>query len=398
MQFGVRSIATTSATVNGVAIELAGVNSPSVTLSSNAAAGSTVVITYQTSSAYTKAYTFGKRDTNNSIGAFSIAEGYNTTASGHYSHAEGQDTEASGNSSHAEGASSTASGNMSHAEGGGSVASEDCAHAEGLATTASGRNSHAEGDNTHATSVASHAEGSGTTASGKYSHAQNLGTITQRKSQTTIGEYNIADTNGSNSTLRGAYALIVGNGTSNSARSNAATIGWDGNYLAQAMAGVIQMFAGPASQTVTNGIVTATGAPSGWLICDGSAVSRTEYSTLYAVIGDTYGQGDGSTTFNLPDLQGRTAIGAGTGTAGGATAHALGDLGGDERLQSHTHKHHSQGGSVNGGTSSYAAGKAISYNTTYNDWNFIQATGDGSEGNMMPYATLNFIICTGKTS
>lgn len=42
--------------------------------------------------------------------------------------------------------------------------------------------------------------------------------------------------------------------------------------------------------------------PTGWLLCDGSAVSRTDYADLYAVIGDTYGAGDGSTTFNLPNL------------------------------------------------------------------------------------------------
>lgn len=42
--------------------------------------------------------------------------------------------------------------------------------------------------------------------------------------------------------------------------------------------------------------------PDGWLLCDGSAVSRTTYADLYAVIGDTYGDGDGSTTFNLPDM------------------------------------------------------------------------------------------------
>src|SRR5215469_16888224 len=62
----------------------------------------------------------------------------------------------------------------------------------------------------------------------------------------------------------------------------------------------------------TAGIGTPTGsfipfagatAPSGWLMCDGSAVSRTTYSALYAVIGTAYGAGDGSTTFNLPDMQ-----------------------------------------------------------------------------------------------
>lgn len=54
--------------------------------------------------------------------------------------------------------------------------------------------------------------------------------------------------------------------------------------------------------------------PGGWLECDGSAVSRTTYAALFAAIGTTWGVGDGSSTFNLPDLRGRTPIGAGTGT------------------------------------------------------------------------------------
>ncbi|MBP8178734.1 MAG: tail fiber protein [Spirochaetes bacterium] len=58
-----------------------------------------------------------------------------------------------------------------------------------------------------------------------------------------------------------------------------------------------------------------TTAPSGWLACDGSAVSRTTYAALYAVIGNAYGSGDGSTTFNLPDLRGRFLRGV-DGTAG----------------------------------------------------------------------------------
>jgi len=50
-------------------------------------------------------------------------------------------------------------------------------------------------------------------------------------------------------------------------------------------------------------------APDDWLFCDGRAVSRTTYSKLYSVIGTTWGSGDGSTTFNLPDLRGRALIG-----------------------------------------------------------------------------------------
>lgn len=55
-------------------------------------------------------------------------------------------------------------------------------------------------------------------------------------------------------------------------------------------------------------------APSNWLLCDGSAVSRTTYASLFAITSTTFGVGDGSTTFNLPDLRSRIPVGAGTGT------------------------------------------------------------------------------------
>lgn len=64
-------------------------------------------------------------------------------------------------------------------------------------------------------------------------------------------------------------------------------------------------------------------APTNWLICDGSAISRTDYKELFQIIGTTYGAGDGSTTFNLPDLRGKVAIGPNT-------AHLLGTSGGQE--------------------------------------------------------------------
>lgn len=50
--------------------------------------------------------------------------------------------------------------------------------------------------------------------------------------------------------------------------------------------------------------------PTGWLVCDGSAVSRSEYADLFAVIGTAYGVGNGSTTFNVPDMRGRFIVGA----------------------------------------------------------------------------------------
>lgn len=57
---------------------------------------------------------------------------------------------------------------------------------------------------------------------------------------------------------------------------------------------------------------SGSSAPSGWLICDGSAISRTTYAALFAVAGTSYGSGDGSTTFNVPDLQDRLPLGKGT--------------------------------------------------------------------------------------
>lgn len=90
-----------------------------------------------------------------------------------------------------------------------------------------------------------------------------------------------------------------------------------------------------------------TSAPSGWLMCDGSAVSRTTYANLFAAIGTTFGNGDGSTTFNLPDVRGRVNAGkddmGGTGanrltTAGsGVDGDTVGAVGGSEFMQEHEH-------------------------------------------------------------
>jgi len=71
-----------------------------------------------------------------------------------------------------------------------------------------------------------------------------------------------------------------------------------------------------------SGLVCAFGgavAPTGWLLCNGAAVSRTTYAPLFTAIGTTYGAGDGTTTFNVPNLLGRVIIGAGTGAGGGAS-------------------------------------------------------------------------------
>ena len=125
------------------------------------------------------------------------------------------------------GEASSASGDNSISEGGQTTASGNCSHAEGEQTIASGNCSHAEGEQTFASGYASHAEGEETIASGSNTHSQNYGTIAQRRSQTALGEYNIADTTGTTST-KGEYIVIIGNGTADNARSNALTIDWLG--------------------------------------------------------------------------------------------------------------------------------------------------------------------------
>ena len=86
------------------------------------------------------------------------------------------------------------------------------------------------------------------------------------------------------------------------------------------------------AQAVPTGFIAPmalSAAPSGWLLCDGAAVSRATYAALFAAIGTTFGVGDGSTTFNVPDLRqrfplGKAASGTGNtlGAAGGAIDHA----------------------------------------------------------------------------
>jgi microcystin-dependent protein len=72
----------------------------------------------------------------------------------------------------------------------------------------------------------------------------------------------------------------------------------------------------PSGMICMHGAATA---PSGWILCEGAAVNRTTYSELFAVIGTTYGVGDGSTTFNVPDMRDRAPYGASTFTLGSKT-------------------------------------------------------------------------------
>ena len=88
---------------------------------------------------------------------------------------------------------------------------------------------------------------------------------------------------------------------------------------------------GAAQSSAFAGEIRALGGaiiPAGWLICDGSAIDRVDFSTLFAALGTTWGAGDGSSTFNIPDLRGRSVVGAGQGTS--LTKRSIGEKGGVE--------------------------------------------------------------------
>ena len=189
---------------------------------------------------------------------------------------------------------------------------------------------------------------------------------------------------------------------------------WQG--AVSAPAGAIEAYAGST-------------APTGWLLSFGQAVSRTTYANLFAVISTTYGSGDGSTTFNLPDMRGRAVAGVdnmgGTdagrlsisntlGTTTGAETHTLSSA----EMPSHTHTQDSHNHTQNAHAHNFArldgyssftgvsnrmigvqgsggVSDVVLSNTATN-----QATtainqntgGGGAHNNMQPTIVLNYII------
>ena len=156
--------------------------------------------------------------------------------------------------------------------------------------------------------------------------------------------------------------------------------------------------------------------PAGWLAADGSAVSRTTYASLFAVIGTTYGAGNGSTTFNLPDLRGRVPLDNGQGA--GLTNRTLGASGGEE---DHLLTAAESGVNGNGSGSGYASLQVDGWDENYPPGSSGQlyprfgrqgppnwGTGgvahggisvglsardaDSAHNNMQPYLVVSFII------
>lgn len=140
-------------------------------------------------------------------------------------------------------------------------------------------------------------------------------------------------------------------------------------------------------------------APTGWLFCDGSVISRTTYAALFAAIGTVWGAGDGTTTFGIPDMRGKAPIGVGTGT--GLTARALGAYLGTETVtlttaQMPAHSHDVQRGGTGVMQSGANLGISQSSGSGFGGTpNLTENTGGGgSHPIMQPSAAVNFIIKT----
>lgn len=144
-------------------------------------------------------------------------------------------------------------------------------------------------------------------------------------------------------------------------------------------------------------------APDGWLLCDGSNVSRKSYPLLFAAIGTAYGAGDGSTTFGLPDLRGRVPMGI-------SSSHALASKGGEEthklaEAELPPHKH-----AIRAGWQSQSASVRTDDVVWYNGWGMgsiawydsWSGAGDGCKSqphnNLQPYLAVNYVISTGESS
>lgn len=152
--------------------------------------------------------------------------------------------------------------------------------------------------------------------------------------------------------------------------------------------------------TPTGGVIEFAGttAPAGWLICDGSAVSRTTYADLFAAIGTAYGSGDGSTTFNIPNLKGKIPVGLNSadtdfntlGKTGGEKTHKLTT----SEMPSHNHSggilHNNQ---ASGGARFYFQTPGTTNGTNFsNSLNIGSTGGSQSHNNMQPYVVMNYII------
>lgn len=166
----------------------------------------------------------------------------------------------------------------------------------------------------------------------------------------------------------------------------------DGTFAVQAT-GVISATGLPVGTVIPYGGDTA---PTGWLICDGSAISRTTYAGLFDVLGTAFGAGNGTTTFNIPDLRGKFPLGTATSGTGSTRGGSGGTI--DHTHTGPSHQHAVTGLTV--GTPSATtdvqsgAGSTVASSThTHALTGSVDAAGSGNTGTANPpFQAVTYLI------
>ena len=236
--------------------------------------------------------------------------------------------------------------------------------------------------------------------------------------------------NWANTTLSDLATAMTGSVAADGQTPITGNLQMGGNKITGMADGTAASDATTVSQVAATAVMTGTilmwataSAPTGYLACNGTAVSRSTYSALFAIIGTTFGSGDGSTTFNLPNYTNRMPYGATVGATGGSAdaivvAHTH-TFSGTSSGQSQTHTHsvsdpghahsytYSNGGASPNGyvgpngnttgttgsaTTGISLGNAsVDHTHTYSGTT-ASSGSSGTNANLPPYLGINFII------
>jgi microcystin-dependent protein len=228
------------------------------------------------------------------------------------------------------------------------------------------------------------------------------------------------------------YGEVTNSSASGTPEITTVTVAWDTGSLDSGLSAISVGIFSPVNTSIPSmfyvraGMVLPYGgdtAPTGWLLCYGQAVSRTTYADLFAIIGVKFGAGDGTNTFNVPDLRGRMIIGPDNMGGGAASRVAAavspGDNGGVEEidlshvhttgdhalteseLPVHTHPTYlltrtmPLGGGAAYTTPDYATSGGVTGSTgggAAHEHGDTGSAGDATQAIMNPYCAINYII------
>lgn len=220
-----------------------------------------------------------------------------------------------------------------------------------------------------------------------------VGAGTFKSAVSVSGNVNIAG----NTSIGGTVTISGGNLAAPNAKVCASAYYGDGSNLTGAM---------PTGAILPYG---SSVAPSGYVLCNGTAYNRTTYADLFGVIGVKYGVGDGSSTFNVPDTRGRFLAGwdAGTSvltsvTVSMITGASIGNTGGTQavalavaQIPSHQHLAWISGSGDDEGVQANSSGLGLESNFAANSTVSTGSTGGGgSHSNIPPSLIINYIIKT----